>query len=69
LTYNFDPDRWYETHRTALDARHAARAMPDDEYQAELDRLERRYDEMVARLDKPFELSDTRQIPPLPRRE
>jgi hypothetical protein len=69
LTYNFDPDRWYETHRKALDARRAAGAIAEDEYQAQLDQLERRYDEMVARLDKPFELSDTRHSQPPPRRE
>ena len=61
MTYNFDPDRWVELQRQALDARRAAGELDDAGFQAEVERLEARYDEMTSRLDKPFELSDTRR--------
>jgi len=69
VTYNFDPDRWYENQRRALEARRERGELDDGAYQAGLDDLERRYDEMTSRLDKPFGLSDTPRTPGPPRRE
>jgi hypothetical protein len=69
MTYNFDPDRWYDIQRAALEARRAKGELGEEDYQAELDRLERRYEEMTSRLDKPFDLSDTPRSPAPPRRE
>lgn len=63
MTYNFDPDRWYENHRRAVDAQRERGALTPEAYQAALDELERRYDEMSRRLDAPFELSDTPRTP------
>jgi hypothetical protein len=56
MTYNFDPDRWYERHRSLLEARRANGELDDEQLERELDDLERRYDEMSTRLDKPFQL-------------
>lgn len=56
MTYNFDPDRWYENQRRVIDLRRERGELDDARYQAELDDLERRYDEMLSRLDKPFGL-------------
>ena len=69
MTYNFDPDRWYENQRRALEARRERGELDDGAYQAGLDDLERRYDEMTSRLDKPFGLSDTPRTPGPPRPE
>jgi hypothetical protein len=69
MTYNFDPDRWYENQRRALDAKRKRGELTDESYQAGLDDLERRYDEMASRLDKPFDLSGTRRNPMPPRQE
>jgi hypothetical protein len=69
MTYNFDPERWYENHRRVLDGKRDRGELTDQEYQAWLDDLERRYEEMSSRLDKPFDLSDTRRSPGPPRRE
>ena len=69
MTYNFDPDRWYENQRRAIDARREKGEIADAVYQAELDRLEARYEQMTTRLDKPFELSDTPRSPRPPHRE
>jgi hypothetical protein len=68
VTYNFDPDRWYENQRLALDAKRERGELPEAEFQAGLDDLELRYDEMTSRLDKPFDLSGTPRTP-TPRRQ
>ena len=69
MTYNFDPDRWYENQRMALDAKRDRGELTDEGYQAGLDDLERRYEQMTSRLDKPFDLSDTPRTPGPPHRE
>ena len=73
MTYNFDPDRWFENQRRALDARRDRGELDPDAYAAELDRLEARYDEMSRRLDAAFELparvSDTPRTRKGPRPE
>ena len=69
MTYNFDPDRWYDNQRRVLDARRERGELTEDDYRAALDDLERRYEEMVSRLDKPFDLSGTPRNPGPPRLE
>ena len=69
MTYNFDPDRWYENQRRVLEARLARGGVTDAEYQAGLSDLERRYDAMTSRLDKPFDLSGTPRNPGPPHPE
>ncbi len=51
MTYNFDPDTWLNTNRAALEARLNRGELSAAEFEAALDDLDRRYDEMVARLD------------------
>lgn len=58
MTYNFDPDRWFEAHRAALEARRERGEISAEEHARLLEDLDRRYDEMVARLD------GTYRIPP-----
>jgi hypothetical protein len=68
MTYNFDPDRWYENQRRALEAKRERGELDDDGHQAALDDLDRRYEEMASRLDKPFDLNGTARSPEPPRR-
>ncbi len=56
MTYNFDADRWYDNQRALLERRLANGEITADEFDAELERLGDRYDEMLRRLDGPFEL-------------
>lgn len=56
VTYNFDPEGWYETQRRLLDHRLASGQIGEDEFRHELDELDRRYEEMVRRLDGTFTL-------------
>jgi hypothetical protein len=60
MTYNFDPDRWLEAHRAVLEARRNRGEIDDTELEAELLELDRRYDEMVARLDGTYEIPKRR---------
>ena len=61
MTYNFDPDRWYDDERGILDVRRKAGKISKQEYEAALTALERRYDQMLQHLD------GTYQIPKPPR--
>ena len=56
MTYNFDPDRWFENQRRLLDARRDRGEIDAAGYDAEIERLEARYDEMSRRLDASFDL-------------
>ena len=56
MTYNFDPDRWYEREREMLDARHREDEIGEQEYKKALSELDRRYDEMLDRLDGTYQV-------------
>jgi hypothetical protein len=51
VTYNFDPDTWYANERSHLDTQLKQGALTDETFAAALEDLDRRYDEMVDRLD------------------
>jgi len=56
VTYNFDADQWYENERALLDARCKAGRMSEAEYTSALADLDRRYDEMLKRLDGTYQI-------------
>lgn len=56
MTYNFDPDRWYEREREMLETRQRAGEIGAQEYKKALSELERRYDEMLDRLDGTYQV-------------
>ena len=56
MTYNFDAERWYENQRKLLAACHERGELDDKAFAEACDALERRYEEMVARLDGSFRL-------------
>jgi hypothetical protein len=60
MTYNFDPDRWMEAHRTILEACRERGEIDDAEFEAELLELDQRYEEMVARLDGTYMIPASR---------
>ena len=59
VTYNFDPDRWYERERLRLELEHSSARLSDDELEAALADLDERYQEMLDRLDGSFEIPST----------
>ena len=56
MTYNFDPDRWYDNERAALEDRRRSEGWNDEEYETALADLDRRYDEMLRRLDGTYQI-------------
>lgn len=58
MTYNFDPERWYDDERAILEARFKAGEIDPQEYQDALSDLEQRYDEMLKRLDGTYQIPE-----------
>ena len=58
MTYNFDPDRWYENERAFLEARRGSGQLSDQEYDDALQKLESSYHDMVLRLDGTYSLPE-----------
>lgn len=56
MTYNFDPEAWYERERRALLHRHERGEFDGGRLAAALTELDRRYDEMLDRLDGSYQL-------------
>ena len=56
MTYNFDPDRWYENERTALEERRRSEGWSEADYETALKNLDLRHDEMVRRLDGSYQI-------------
>lgn len=63
MTYNFDPDRWLEIHRALVAARRDRGEIGEAELLVDLEELDRRYDEMVARLDGTYEILSGPSMP------
>ncbi len=60
MTYNFDPDRWYDNQLALLQNRRDKGEIDAEEFERELARLEERYDQMQQRLDSSFDLPSSR---------
>ncbi|MBI5489935.1 MAG: hypothetical protein HY905_21545 [Deltaproteobacteria bacterium] len=56
MTYNFDPEKWYENHRAVLEERRRRGEIDDAQLARELAELDRRLEEMVQRLDGTYQL-------------
>ena len=60
MTYNFDPDRWYENERAFLEARLNSGKMSNMAFEEALAKLDRRYADMLDRLDGSYQIPDNR---------
>ncbi len=56
MTYNFDPQRWFEDRRALLDVRLERGEMDPGEHARALEELHERYERMVARLDGTYRI-------------
>ncbi|MFB3852444.1 MAG: hypothetical protein ACE148_01325 [Vicinamibacterales bacterium] len=56
MTYNFDPDKWFENQRALLERKREKGEIDQAKFAELLDELERRYDELVERVSRSFEL-------------
>lgn len=60
MTYNFDPDRWYDNQLALLEHRRTKGGIDLARFEEELERLGQRYDQMLERLNVAFELPPPR---------
>jgi len=58
VTYNFDPDRWFDIEKSALEAKHRKGELDDGALEAAMSALADRYEEMLARLDIRYDYGD-----------
>lgn len=56
MTYNFDPDKWYDIERAALEDGYQKDNMDKQAFTCALDDLDRRYGEMLDRLDGTYQI-------------
>ena len=59
MTYNFDPDRWYENEFSAIEAQYGSGQRTAKQYKDAIDDLQRRYDEMMDRLDGTYQIPNS----------
>ena len=58
MTYNFDPERWYDNERAFLDHRYQSGALSADEHRAALKALEEKLFAMWMRLDGSYRMPE-----------
>jgi hypothetical protein len=56
MTYNFDPERWYDNERSFLEQRRRSEHWSDAQFEAALEDLDRRYEQLVSRLDGTYQI-------------
>jgi len=56
MTYNFDPERWYENEYSALKLLHKQGKITDIEFEEMRSDLLNRHEKMVSRLDGTYQL-------------
>ena len=56
MTYNFDPEKWFEMEKRVLDRRLKKGDLDRLAYEKALDSLDRRYEEMLTRLDGSYQI-------------
>jgi hypothetical protein len=64
VTYNFDPDRWYDNERLVIDMQFRSGQMSAREHKDAIDDLDGRYDEMLDRLDGTYQIPTKRADDP-----
>ena len=56
MTYNFDPDKWYENELAALKSKYESGKLTKVEFDKAITDLEHRYNEMWDRLDGTYKI-------------
>ena len=56
MTYNFDPDRWYDNEILSLEQQLNSKKISQDQFNLEMDLLEKRYEEMWDRLNGTYQV-------------
>ncbi|MGD9234726.1 MAG: hypothetical protein PVH67_12795 [Desulfobacterales bacterium] len=57
MTYNFDPDKWYENEVAFLENNYKSGKISEKEYKSSLEELSKRHEDMWRRLDGTFQIN------------
>jgi hypothetical protein len=57
MTYNFDPDKWYDNELYLIQSKLKTGEMPQSEYDEAVEILDKKLEEMWARLDGTYQIS------------
>lgn len=61
MTYNFDPERWYENERSLIEREYKSGKKNIEQYMEAIEALYSRYDEMTDRLDGTYQIPNKEQ--------
>lgn len=56
MTYNFNPDRWYDNERRALERCLKRGEFSEESFQKALEDIYQRYEQMIDRLDGTYQI-------------
>jgi hypothetical protein len=56
MTYNFDPDKWYENEVAFLENSYRSGKISEREYKEALEKLDKRHGDMWRRLDGTYQI-------------
>ncbi len=56
MTYNYDPDKWYENEIAFFENSYKSGKISEKEYKASLEELSKRHEEMWRRLDGTYQI-------------
>ena len=62
MTYNFDPDKWYENEVAFLENRYKCGKISKSEYKKALEELGKRHSDMWDRLDGTYQIPHIKPI-------
>ena len=57
MTYNFDPDKWYDDERYILESKFKKGELSEEEFNAAVDELDEKLDEMWNRLNGTYQVN------------
>lgn len=57
MTYNFDPDKWYENELFLIQSKFKSGGMAQDEYDRALESLDEKIEQMWKRLDVSYQIN------------
>ncbi len=57
MTYNFDPDKWYDNELLLLNSKLIKNEISKDQYEKRLDELDKKLEEMWKRLDGSYQIN------------
>jgi hypothetical protein len=63
MTYNFDPERWYENELAEIERRRRVGELDGSRYDAAVEDLNERYRGMLSRLDGTYRIPPSREAP------